>query len=347
MAAIDLTYNVSDYYTKLSEACAMLGELYWVDKAVDYLRDLNTLDSRHFREEYTLGTTHPFQKTITTGGDDVSVEDTMAQLQTWADEGATWAQGVMDSLWGMTSELAYLSMANLDWVIESLADVHNSLAHDGDDDFGGLAGDLGVWKGESRDAFVHDWYLPFKDVRSNQCYVLETLGDCFAVTRGSSASAQHALLNAAEGARQALDEQLKLRADNSDGASTKEVLGVISSISGFVGAVSFALPPISATFGIASAATGLAATTIPEGSSETKVIKGASASEIEGALDDQLRQTLTNWRTGLGDLESTEINKLDTFIEQKQDELRLFPRAPGIERNPDPNGFHHESRSQY
>lgn len=344
MAAVDLTYNVSDYYTKLSEACDLLAELYWVDKAIDHLD--GSEESGGYGYIFELGRTYPFKRLMHNWSDDFD-ETARAKFDAWAEEGTEWADGVLQSLWDSTSELAYLSMANLDWVIEALVDVQNSLAHDGDDDFGGLAGDLGVWKGESRDAFVHDWYVPFKDVRSNQCYVLETLADCFAVARGHSASAQHALLNAAEGARQAADDQLKKRAEDDRGSSAKEVLGLAASITGFIATVSFEAPPVSAAFGAASAFTGLAASTIPEESSETKEIKGASASEVEGALDDQLRETLTNWRAGLGDLEGSEISKLDTFMEQKQDEFRLFTRAPGIERNPDPNGFHHESSNQY
>ena len=205
-------------------------------------------------------------------------------------------------------------------------------------------------RGSARDAFVHDWYVPFKDVRSNQCYVLETLADCFAVARGHSASAQHALLNnAAEGARQAADDQLKKRSENDRGSSAKEVLGLVASITGFVATVSFEAPQVSAAFGAASAFTGLAASTIPDESSETKEIKGASAGQRGRGHPrrptphdpDELAHRPRRPR-GHRDQQARHVHGAEAG------RVPAVPAGTGHRAQPrDPNGFHHESSDQY
>ena len=96
MAAIDLTYNVSDYYTKLSEACDLLAELYWVDKAIDHL-DASE-ETGGYGYIFKLGSSYPFERLMHNWADDFD-ETARAKFDTWAQEGAEWAGGVLRSLW--------------------------------------------------------------------------------------------------------------------------------------------------------------------------------------------------------------------------------------------------------
>ncbi|UUZ60858.1 hypothetical protein [Nocardioides sp. B-3] len=316
--AIDETYSVSGFYETLHEACDLLAELYYIDKALDYFEESqhggipnnnafsNTSDYAIVEFNH-MGWTHPFDKNVTRGNTQPSFDDfreeAEGKLKEWADEGSTWARGIREWVVEYATDLLSERQSEFDFIIERTADTANSPAHDGAEDFGGLSENLGAWKGRTRDAFVNDWYKPFKDIRSNHCFVPGRVSACYAVANGVTSSAQHALMNAVEATKQAADDQLRKRRDDNRGQSTKDALGLLSSLTGFLGAVTFAIPPASATFGIVSATSGLASATIPAGARETVTVEGASAKELESSLDELIRgrsgpgpKDSTNWR---------------------------------------------------
>lgn len=363
--AIDETYTLSGFYETLYDACDLLAELYYIDKALDYFEEsqhggipdnnaFSTNSGYAIVEFNHMGWTHPFDKNVTRGNTQPSFDDfkeeAEGKLKEWADEGKTWAQGIREWVLEHATDLLYKFPSEFDFIIERTADTANSLAHDGAEDFGGLSENLGAWKGRTRDAFVNDWYKPFKDIRSNHCFVLGQVSACYAVAGGVTASAQHALMNAVEATKQAADDQLRKRQDDNRGSSTKDALGLVSSISGFLGAVTLAFPPASATFGVVSATTGLASATIPDSSRTTVTVKGSSAKDLESTFDEAIRGAVTSWRDGLDELASGaehDIAEITTFMDERDAEFRLYPRAPGIGKHPDPGGFHHESSQQY
>src|SRR5690606_19374508 len=102
------------------------------------------------------------------------------------------------------------------WVIEPLTQVHQRLEDDVDTDFGKLSGSLSNWEGDAADNFATYFYHPFEGILEKQRRLVGALIVGVEAADAIYQATQHSLMTVACHTRDALYEQLELRAQHAE-----------------------------------------------------------------------------------------------------------------------------------
>lgn len=329
-------FDLEKLYNDASRLYDALEELHGIDAVLDGiasrgLEDLyypphNYTGGGPFNTIITLGTTHPFDKTIravdvhqgssgppfssptppTTSPHDFGwVDDAYADATSWRLS----AQGGFGA---SIARLVRLDSSRIEQISFALCDTWAGLDKDIHEDWSGLTLQHSEWEGSAANAFFANFEVPMRDVMRSHKYVLDYLNSLVCAVKAGVDAAQVSLQNLVTQCRELADDQLLKRAEDNRG-SGKEDVELLAAVTGVGAAITFPVPGLSAALGATSAMLGYAASQVPDELAETTTLEAASATEIDDVLSAEITELEDN-RDSYLDSVDHEATNLDADI---------------------------------
>ena len=338
-----------------------LTELKYIDDARDYLFEITDTNVRIgdwgmlMGREVRLGWTVDATGWVTTPEypdvDDgyISLDQATSGLTTVSSDAYAYTSGRIEQ-WESGLEPITTPYAPM---IRAAADTLNTIQSTIENDNAIQTGTTGWgmtterWQGTAADAFHRNFVTPFSQVVDNHRLAAAQASAVLFATLELVNGHQTTVMNYIEGIEELLDEQLELRAAQSEGASAKDVLGILSSTFGLLGGIASATgvgAGVGTALGIISGGMSLVAGVLPE-EATPETIQASSASDVASLLNSKWPAQASSFHDGLQTIGDAAQGAYDVSEADADDGL-LFPPAPSI-ADASPEEFHHESSEQY
>jgi hypothetical protein len=347
----ETTFRFDQYklHNDLADIGTYLAELHYVDQVFAYLNGLqaswwHAITPGQFHFAVDFGGTVPFRRVWDVPEhfirrlpwQDSKEEEIRAQIQLYAETSPTWASANMETVRAMIEPLAHPTSAGyLNDLIHPVRDVLNDLQDGINDDFAKLRHTLGRWEGAAADQFANNFYHPFANTLDSQERLLIAFLGGLATSHTIVEATQQSLMNVVHHTREALHEQLQLRAQEAVAArqqSIKDVLIITGTAVAVASTVGSGLWPPAA--GATSAALNLGAGTLSEDTAVEHRIIGTTADELLTALVAALSRIDSNAHNQYIDLDEN-LNKVLMRVNELRNgssgaDGRLVPIRPHI-----------------
>jgi hypothetical protein len=361
---LEAPYDHAKLDGMIGEVAGLLTELKYIDAVLAYISERHwpgpqVSAEQAYSEEIYLGIEFPFTRTLTvrvTGWDrwtfwsDEQAEEIARDLAALAEDARQW---VMDEIAMLRYKIAPIvhtdtglfyevdrGLVSVDHLVDGLAS-----------DIGALGVSIGEWTGDAARNFRGSFYLPFGDIRLHQRGLVKWLRDGLSTSKAIIDLAQLSLMQAVAGTKSALCEQLRLRSVDREEASAQEVR-FLAFATGLFSALTFEMPPVSASFAALSVTLDYAADELEKGSNTAPYeIKGRTAEDLITKLFEAVQQILDSVDQNYDELESRLRN-----LESEVADLRrvdpdrghsyLIAARPDLVDGVEPDEFYHESSSR-
>nr|MDT0660637.1 hypothetical protein [Micromonospora sp. DSM 115978] len=349
MTETSFRYDPYKLHNDLADIGTYLADLHYIDQVFAYLAGLQSswwhaITPGQFHFAVDFGGTVPFRRVWDVPEhfirrlpwQDSKEEEIRAQIQRYADTAPTWASCNIETVRAMMEPLAHPTTAGyLNDLIRPVQDVLNDLQDGVNDDFAKLRHTLGRWEGAAADQFANNFYHPFADTLDSQERLLIAFLGGLATSHTIVEATQQSLMNVVHHIREALHEQLQLRAQEAAAArqqSVKEALIVTGTTIAVASTVGSGLWPPAA--GATSAALNLGAGTLSGDIAVGHKIAGTTADELLSALVAAISRIDSNAHNQYVDLE-TNLNGVLTRVNELRNgssgpDGRLIPIRPHI-----------------
>lgn len=367
-------WDPGGFWDAIDQIRAYAAELYYLDKAVDYLEhdapypSANEVYGSTTTVPVRLGWTAPFTLTIrqpTSLATDGWIENINDRLQEFADAGGTWATSSLSSLGSRVIDLTAPSAAALTAAAERMVhDVQNTVVTTVPESLSAsLQLTEGNFWGSTAESFYVDYVTPFGEARENQAFLAEGIAIVTAAGAAIVRQSQHSLMNAVCTTRDALKAQIELRQYQHSGAAEVATILMIAETANTLLGI-FPLPSRAA--GKSGAAGGADDETEDPGAYATNSLKqllqtglsyAASAVEtpaeftiaektaegLQQGLDDAIGQIITRTVRHWDDLASERVDHLADAVAEMHAAKPLFPPRPDLADGATPRDFHYEN----
>jgi hypothetical protein len=330
-----------------------LTELKYIDDARDYLFEITNTNvtigdwGMLMGREVRLGWTVDAKGWVTTPEypdvDDgyVSLDQATSGLSTVSTEAYSYASGRIDQWESGLEPITKPYAPMIRTAAETLDSIQSTIENDNAIQTGTTGWGMTTerWQGTAADAFHRNFVNPFSQVVDNHRLAAAQASAVLFATLDLVNAHQTTVMNYIEGVEALLDEQLELRAAESEGilGSTFGLVGRIVSATG-VGA------GIGTAVGIISGGMSLVAGVLPS-EAQPETIEASSATEIASRLNSRWPEQASSFQDGLDTIGEAAQGVYD-LSESDADDGLLFPPAPTIV-DASPEEFHHQSSEQY
>lgn len=247
-----------DYYQMhkyLNEMGSYLAELHYIDQVFAYMDDTaSTWWETAVDGAMSAGTSAGHSITLDFGGpapfsrtwrvpqtvllrlpwQDSTEDEVMKTINKIKADAATWASSNMDSVRSMIKPMAHpTSSAYLNDLIQPVHEAKARLEDNVTHDFGKLRHSLGNWAGDAADDFAASFYHPFEYTLSSHQRMLAALATGLEGAHTVVVLTQQSLMNVLHHTRDALLEQLRRRAQQTEAKqeeSIKNALVIVSAV---------------------------------------------------------------------------------------------------------------------
>src|SRR5690606_9352768 len=337
-----------------------LSELRYIDQALEYLEEekaswwhgVEPIGPGTTHVTVTLGTTLPFTRRYEIPGRDSFLtfwkdskqDEVNRQLRALGTGAEEWGTAELESFQTRVRPFTWLRPGSGEsWVIEPLTQVHQRLEDDVDTDFGKLSGSLSNWEGDAADNFATYFYHPFEGILEKQRRLVGALIGGVEAADAIYQATQHSLMTGACHTRDALYEQLELRAQHAAlvrRESIRNALVLAGAGASLIAAVTSGglwSIGLNAAIGLSAAAS----TTIPPDAVTQLEIRGSSAEELSQALFEALREISSHYSSQHKELDD-EVRKVLDRVEglRAGGDGRLVPIRPEIVDGVDGDDFY-------
>jgi hypothetical protein len=337
----------------LKDVGEYLAELRYIDLAEPYIVERNReiaasgVPIGHNYVQVQLGTQFPFTSQSILLPDTASTEIELRAFDTLAGQASQWAAGEMDFLVHLIRGIMHYPTEGYGPMDGSLDGVRETLETEAQENFGYLGDEIADWEGTAASEFKSLFYNKYGDARDNQMYLVGALRGALEASRRIIEFSQQSVINGVTEAREALLDQLRLRAAGDDiSGSARVALMVLAGAATVLGAVVEAPLWAAATVASVEFGAGAAAEAIPTELAEDRDIKGASAEELHVSLLDAIRDVDAFLGRELDYLHD-ELRSLRGTVRSLHDEHLILPKRPRLAEGVGGEEFYHTSSEQY
>jgi hypothetical protein len=355
-----VAYNRSGLYQTLDEVARLLGELMYVDQAVQYVDERDTAVHGPLSGgapgvtayQIPIGITYPFVRELRLPADYSSDENQfeiiMGRISDILWDAGKWAEAILESLTTRIAPITHPPAAMYEHSVVRPIETAVSILQDNVvNDFGGLRQSLSDWEGDAADNFATEFYHPFEDTQVAHERLFGALTGGLVTSKAITEVTQHSLMNALHYVRDELKEQLQLRSQQAAGESSRTILIVgsaaLSVMSAALGSTS--LWPVAVE--AAAGALSVAADSIPGEAADVHELAGRTAEQLFGELADVLtaiERNATTQYVGLAERLDDVLVRVERLRKGGDDEDgRLVPIQPDLVDDADSGTFRHHS----
>lgn len=324
-------WNRSQFSTLYGRFVDKVSELKAIDAVLDYLDGRGHVNVPSQLRWVTIGDTYPFEKTAVVPNISIDVFD-----QAVRDAYATGSGWAADRVSGVDSRIAFVvdSMPSvMQSPVEQLRAVVDPLEVIGNSqDLGDLNAHLADWDGGAKESF-EVYRTSIVRAAANQALFIDRSAAYLDAVAGAARAGQVDLFSYVTALEAAADDQLRQRQDDNRGATTSEVLALLSSASG---AASVIPGPTGIVAAVASGALGYASVLTSE---PTPVpISAASAEELVDLFVTGMEGTADNVDALLAQVDTQTGAMRDLFDLTWPGEI--MPNEPAVDESTGPADLH-------